>query len=101
MVIDRMTIKSLIFKQCKKIIEYLTYGGHSGTIDDLVTDAVEVVLKYETEERQKRRCNIPEDTDLTTDRYDKTGTRRFSLRCIDDEPVMMPDEEGFWTPYRG
>ena len=67
---DRTKIKSLTFIQNKKLAQCLTTGGHSGTIDNLVADAVEIVLNFEAKRRNER----------------------------DDIGIIVPDKEGFWTP---
>lgn len=94
----RQTIKNLTIQNCDKIIKCLTNGGHAGTIADLVTDATMTVLEAEKNRREKRRINVSADVDLLTEQYDKKGRRRYRLAAIDDEPVMLPDKEGFWTP---
>jgi len=79
------------------LIDCLTNGGHAGTVAEIVADAVEHVLTAENERRSKRKCNVSPDVDLT-EKVDANGRRRYRLAAINDEPVMVPDIDGFWTP---
>jgi len=67
-------------------------------IDRLILDIAVDALGYATEEREKRKYNVPKDINLTEEQYDQNGLRRYSMRNMDDEAVMVPDSEGFWTP---
>lgn len=100
--LDKCALKGRLMKFTPKIIDlfdkYKKGELSASEIDRLSFSIAKEGLDFASEERSKRKYNIPSDTDLVTERYDDNGLRRYSMRNMDDEAVMVPDEEGFWTP---
>ncbi len=65
-----------------------------------IIHAIENRVVFNIKQKQRNRsCNVEEGSvNLTEDVRDDAGRRRFSLKAIEDEPVMIPDINGFWTP---
>lgn len=95
---ELMNIRNIVEPSVKKLVACLSKGGHAGTVSALTVEAALLVLDAEKQIREKRKCNVPFETDLVTEQYDEQGRRRYRHAAIDDEPVMVPDKGGFWTP---
>lgn len=103
MYLDRYRLKNrLSSKFTPEVISlfdrYKTGDLSAAQIDRLILDIAVDALGFATEEREKRKYNVPKDINLTEEQYDQNGLRRYSMRNMDDEAVMVPDSEGFWTP---
>lgn len=98
MYIDRQDIRNMISPEN---LEEIALCKSVTIIENVIICVVEKVLAYQKKKREERTCNITDYIDIHTDKYDKQGRRRFSLKAVDDEPVMCPDKNGFWTPVDG
>lgn len=97
MYIDRFKLKNILAsKYTAKIINaQIMNAGH---IDQLITEIAEDALKFARDEREKRAINVPEHEVSLDELRDSNGRRRYKLACVDDDPVMIPAMDGFWTP---
>ena len=98
MYVDKFEISNIVSPLIPKLIDAVQGNISVKSMQSILVEAGLLVLNAQTEKRNKRPCNISSSIDLITNQRDKNGIRRYSLRCIDDEPVMLPDSKGFWTP---
>lgn len=101
--LDRYKLRNRLMDFTPKIISmFVRFKNHESLsadkIDEMSFRIGMAALNFASEERGKRKYNIPDDIDLVTEQYDNNGLRRYSMRNMDDEAVMVPDEDGFWTP---
>jgi len=102
MYLDKSRLKGRLIKFTPKMIslfdKYKNGELSAAEIDRISMDIAIDALNFASEEREKRKYNVSKDVDLITEQYDDNGLRRYSMRNMDDEAVMVPDEDGFWTP---
>jgi hypothetical protein len=103
MEIDRFELNNLLsMKYTKKIINAaINKNNGAGAIDDIVVEIAEEALQLASAKRSERDINIAPSVNLSDDVRDSQGRRRYKLACVNDEPVMAPDPDGFWTPVNG
>jgi len=98
MYFDAQEIKNIINPHVCKMIRCLIEEGNAAQVESIMLSAIQEVRKEEAEKRFQRPCNVDFSTDLLTECRDQSGRRRYKLAAIDDDPVMVPCAEGFWTP---
>ncbi len=81
----------------RRLINCLTDGGNSGSIDKIVVEIGEKALSERLEElKNSSRYVHPEEVTLN-EKLDENGVSRFRLAESEEGVCMVPDKKGFWT----